>query len=355
MTRKITGTFIPETKFQFPFRIILSGSSGSGKTHFAEQLLKKRDLFEECTKYIVYYYPCYLSQAPVSWEESVSIPISYRIGLPTKEELMQLPSNSCVVIDDSYDEAIKSSAIDHLFRVISGKRKISVVIMTQNNFTKGKYGREIRNSCNFAVLFRNCCDTSINETVCRMAGLSKAYLAASNDTENLQYPYYFIDQSQRGQLSSFRLFTNIFSRFKISWSTVGMKGYIINASDFESYFTIISTKNKFEATQNRHEDKNAKISSGDSPSEKTYSEKPQNSAINWSDSSESDEENGSSTESEGHDEYEREIERIKPPTVCREKPRNEQSENPRPKKKVFRTKFSEGHTTDKKRPRIESK
>ena len=34
-----------ETKFKAPFRMILSGSSGAGKTHFAGKLLKS-DLFD---------------------------------------------------------------------------------------------------------------------------------------------------------------------------------------------------------------------------------------------------------------------------------------------------------------------
>ena len=112
---------------------------------------------------------------------------------------MLLERNSCVVIDDSFDEALKSSAIDHLFRVISGKRNICVMIMTQNNFSKGKYGREIRNSCNFSVLFRNCCDVSINENIARMAGMKKAYDSAYIDLQGQKYPYMLLDQSQKGQ------------------------------------------------------------------------------------------------------------------------------------------------------------
>ena len=42
---------------------------------------------------------------------------------------MKLQKNSCVVLDDSFDKALKSSAIDHLFRVISGKKNICVIII----------------------------------------------------------------------------------------------------------------------------------------------------------------------------------------------------------------------------------
>ena len=247
MTRSINGTVIPDTRFCFPFRIILAGSSESGKTRFAGELLKRKDIFVENPNSVTYYYPCYLDQAPVNWHNLLSIPVNYQIGLPTKEDLIKLPKRSCVVIDDSYDSAIKSSAVDHLFRVISGKKQISVIIMTQNNFSKGKYGREIRNSCNFAVLFRNCCDASINENVARMAGLKKAYDAASLDLEGQMYPHMVLDQSQKGQLSPFRLFTNIFDKYKIAYSVHGMKGYVIGAPDFESVYNVISESKNFTA------------------------------------------------------------------------------------------------------------
>ena len=250
MTRAVEGRIINKT-FSFPFRMILAGSSGAGKTFFAGELLKRSNLFEESVTAVHYYFPCYLPEAPVTWHKILNIPVSYHVGLPTKTDLMQLERNSCVVIDDSFDEALKSSAIDHLFRVISGKRNICVMIMSQNNFSKGKYGREIRNSCNFSVLFRNCCDVSINENIARMAGMKKAYDSAFLDLQGQKYPYMLLDQSQKGQLSPFRLHTNIFDRFPISYSVDGMKAYVIGAQDFELFFNVFSKKDKFTANERR--------------------------------------------------------------------------------------------------------
>ena len=247
MTRAVKGQII-DKKFSFPFRMILAGSSGAGKTYFAGQLLKN-NFFEENISSVHYYFPCYLTEAPVNWHKTLCKPVSYHVGLPTKSDLMLLERNSCVVIDDSFDEALKSSAIDHLFRVISGKRNICVMIMTQNNFSKGKYGREIRNSCNFSVLFRNCCDVSINENIARMAGMKKAYDSAYIDLQGQKYPYMLLDQSQKGQLSPYRLYTNIFDRFPVCYSVDGMKAYVIGAQDFELFFDIFTEKDKFSANE----------------------------------------------------------------------------------------------------------
>ena len=250
MTRALKGHILQDSRFTFPFRMILAGSSESGKTYFAGRLLEKPNLFEDKISAVFYYYPCYLSEAPVTWHKTLDIPVSYHIGLPSMKELANLPKQSCVVIDDSFDEAIKSPAIDHLFRVISGKKKICVMIMTQNNFTKGKYGREIRNSCNYSVLFRNCCDVSINANIARMVGLKHAFCSASLEVEGSKYPYFFLDQSQKGQLTQFRLYTDIFSKNMVTWSLDGMKAYVVGAQDFELFFKVISEGRKFTAKEN---------------------------------------------------------------------------------------------------------
>ena len=250
MPRFLKGNILENTLFTFPWRMILSGSSESGKTFFAKKLLEKQNIFHETVSSVLYCFPCFIETTPVNWHAELTIPVSYQIGLPSKKQLLALPTNSCVVLDDLYDEAIKSEAIDHLFRVISGKKRLCVMIMTQNNFTKGKYGRDIRNSCNFTVLFRNCCDSNINKRVTAMAGLRMAFEAAENDYQGNKYPYIFIDQSQQGQISSFRLYTDIFNRFKIVWSVTGMKGYVITESDFLSVYSVLENAAEFSAVEN---------------------------------------------------------------------------------------------------------
>ena len=74
----------------------------------------------------------------------LTIQVTYQIGIPSKADFISLPKKSCVVIDDRFDKAIKSSSIYNLFRVISGKRQISEMIMTQNNLTQIiKFVREL--------------------------------------------------------------------------------------------------------------------------------------------------------------------------------------------------------------------
>ena len=235
--------FKEKTKFISPFRVILSGSSGAGKTYFAENLIRA-NLFEEAINFIYYFHPCYLDEAPVDWHESMTLPVSYQTGLPTIEQLTSMPEKSLVILDDLMDKCVLSEAIDHLFRVISGKRKISVMIMTQNYFINGRFSRNIRNSCNYSVLMRNCCDATINSRAARAMNLSKAVTVAELSNSEKEFPYLFIDQTQKGQVSGYQIYTDIFGMYMKCFSNAGMPAYIVPEKDFLAVFEILQRKNR---------------------------------------------------------------------------------------------------------------
>ena len=101
-----------------------------------------------------YCHPDYLSTRPVSWHDELCVPVYYQSNLPTLSELCSLEPYTCLVLDDLYEECINSKAIDYLFRVLSGKRNISVIIMTQRYFSNGKFGMNIlwqKMSCSNSV------------------------------------------------------------------------------------------------------------------------------------------------------------------------------------------------------------
>jgi hypothetical protein len=114
----------------------------------------------------------------VDWHESMSVPVSYQTGLPTMELLTSMPTNSVIALDDLMKKCNESETIDQVFRVLSGKKKISVMLITQNYFGQGPYSRNIRSSCNYSVLMRNCCDATINRRAAKVMGLTKAFYLA---------------------------------------------------------------------------------------------------------------------------------------------------------------------------------
>ena len=245
---------INDQRFEFPFRMFISGSSQSGKTTFAGKILAS-NLFREKISSVLYYHPDYLDNVPVKWHNTLSIPVCYKSGQPTMDELTSLEENTCVVLDDIYEECIHSKPIDYLFRVLSGKKKISVMIMSQRYFTKGRFAMTVRNNVNFTVLMRNT-DARINKQIVRVLNVEKEFEKVS--AKNQKYPYVFIDTSPSALESGYRVYDDIFSSYKRVISDDGMRGYVISEKQFERFFKVINSttatvKNENQAEISREE------------------------------------------------------------------------------------------------------
>ena len=241
MPLSIKYTILENKLFDYPFRMIISGSSQSGKTTFTEKLLANQHIFQKPVRRIVYCHPDYFSQRPVEWHTVLKIPVVYQAGLPSLNELCELESDTCVVLDDLYEESINSPAIDYLFRVLSGKKRINVIILSQRFYACGRFALNIRNNSNFLVMMRNV-DAKLNNRIASMLCLKKPIEQAIKDTfEQNYYPYIFVDSSPRAQVSSIRCYTNIFNHIQIAYHSNGMKAYILSENDFLSQFTVINS------------------------------------------------------------------------------------------------------------------
>jgi len=236
MPLTIKHQIIESIKFDYPFRIFISGSSQSGKTYFARELLKNINIFDHAVQRVKYYHPDFLTERPVNWHESLDLPISYQSGLPTMDELCNVAPHTCLVIDDLYEECINSKAIDYLFRVLSGKRNLCVMIMSQRYFAQGRFAMNIRNNCNFTVLMRNV-DSRVNTNIARLIDVEAAASIAMNSIySNNYYPYLFIDSTPRGQVTQYRCYISVFGPVKVAFDQRGMKGYIISERDYLDNF-----------------------------------------------------------------------------------------------------------------------
>ena len=244
LTREVEK--INNVHFFKPMRAIFSGSSQSGKTHLIGRILQMQEIiFGDKFAEIKYFYPEYLDECPVDWHKFLDTPISYESGFPNKEDILKMQPNSLLVIDDNMKKIVQSELMRQFFNVISGKKNISIIAVTQNYFTQGSFSRDIRNSSNYVCLFRNCADAKLNLRVSRAFGLEKAYDAAEKEIfQNNVYPYVFIDQTQRAQLSGYRLYINILDRIKVAFNLSGMKGYILSERDFLKVYTVINEKLK---------------------------------------------------------------------------------------------------------------
>jgi hypothetical protein len=102
------------------------------------------------------------------WQEKyellkyLTIPIEFNQGLIKPEEFD--PSiNNLLILDDLMQSCKDSMEIYNLFSVDSHHRNISVFLVSQNIFTKGKCTRDLNLNSSYVILFKNLRDqTQIN-------------------------------------------------------------------------------------------------------------------------------------------------------------------------------------------------
>ena len=243
------------SSFQFApiFRVFISGCSASGKTFFAHQLLKSNLI-----KYdrVYYFHPdCTL----------ISQTVLYHPGIPALEELLEIPEYSVLVFDDLMTQCCEAKQIDYLFRVLSSKRKLNVIIMTQRYFSNGRNGLSIRNSSNYHVLLRNA-DARTNQLVANSMQLKTEITKAQAENKSRLYPYIFIDRTNEARVNNLQIYTNLFSTHK-EVIIGSMKYYLISESDFNQQYHCVGDN-----LAKLNEDKTNKLSSPGS-SAKSCSEK----------------------------------------------------------------------------------
>ena len=105
---QINGEILDEPLVQTPFRMIVSGSTGVGKTHFCRKFLSSKFVTKP-TK-IYYFYNDFYETSPEIWRIK-GIPFSPFPGLPTMDFFRSIEQGSVVVIDDQYKNCIKSKGI----------------------------------------------------------------------------------------------------------------------------------------------------------------------------------------------------------------------------------------------------
>ena len=202
-------TKLIETNYPEIWRIFISGSSSAGKTYFAKQLLASK-LFD--VKRIYYFHPDIQENFPIDWCNDFNTEIVCQAGLPTLDDINQMPKHSVIVLDDLFTEVAKSELMSYLFRVLSSKKKLHVIVMTQRYYAEGAKGLNIRNCSNYHVLMNNA-DARTNMRVAFSMGLDKDIRAAIKFNEKKLYPYIVIDQTNFARVNGLQVYVDILDKF----------------------------------------------------------------------------------------------------------------------------------------------
>ena len=215
-------------------RLYISGSSGSGKTYFIANFLKSQQ-FEFSRVY--YFHPDFHECTPINWHTFLPQDVIYRSDVPTVESIKEMKPFSVIVLDDIFDKVESSYDIDYLFRVLSGKLKLHVIVMSQRYFSNGKYSINLRNCCDYHVLMRNS-DLATTKRIGRTLGHEQEILQALKLTEDKLYPYIFVDKTHLARVNKIQVYIDIFSPIKVVVYG-SMKYYLLNEKDFTSTYKII--------------------------------------------------------------------------------------------------------------------
>ena len=225
---------IPDLSFNPVFRVYISGSSESGKTHFAKELIQRR-LFDVSRVY--YFHPDFHEDNPTDWQETLDVPVLFSGEFPTTQDFLTMPENSCIVLDDIANQCVASKSIDYLFRVLSGKRNLHVILMTQRYFLHDRHAISIRNSSNYHVLMRNC-DMSNVTQIARSLGLKAEILTATKFNQTKEYPYIFIDRTNKARARQTELYIDVLSDIFVIIRG-SMKYFLLSETDFNRSYNII--------------------------------------------------------------------------------------------------------------------
>ena len=232
----VTGREILDSKLVKPFRLIIGGGSGTGKTTILKRLINECH-FESPFDHIVYVYPDYLDESPSYFDQIVE----YRPGLGDLSYFSHLPKNSLIIFDDMMHECGNSDEIMKLFSVIARKRNLSVIFVVQNIFDKSKQMRNIRINATGFILFNFYSANDITHRLIRDVGLKNVLpKRLLDDIYAKPFSYIYLDLHPKSQSRFESVRSNIFDKY---FSIFNKMEYIaIPKSEFIKHFKIIEAQ-----------------------------------------------------------------------------------------------------------------
>ena len=181
--------------FQHPFRAFVPGHSCCGKTELTKNILQNLNTLVD--KQIDRIVLCYNE-----WQDKYEIlkymerPIEFVQGTININDFDN-SINNLIILDDLMSKCKESSDILDLFTIKSHHRNISVFLVTQNIFIKGKWTRDLNLNSSYMIIFRNIRDVTQISTLARQMfpGKTKDFLRVFDDATSADddHGYVFLD------------------------------------------------------------------------------------------------------------------------------------------------------------------
>lgn len=183
--------------FVHPFTCLIAGPTGSGNTTVIKKILaNSNELVDKPINRIIY---CYARWQSNYDELKEKIPfIEFNHGL-YDIDLINEKVNNMIILDDLTHLCEKDESVLNLFTTDSHQKNISVFLLTQNLFSRGKYFRTISLNSHYIILTNNPRDRlQIMSLAKQMFPNKSKYLVETyyDATSMGKYGYLFVDLTQ---------------------------------------------------------------------------------------------------------------------------------------------------------------
>ena len=234
--RVVFGREVVDSKLEKPFRLIIGGGSGCGKTTILKEIVDKSHFSSPFDK-IVYCYPDYLEEIPIEFDQIVE----YHAGICDATYFSSLPKNTLLLFDDMMTECGKSDEIMKLFSVIARKKNISIIFLVQNIYDQSRQFRNIRLNATSFILFKFFAANDVNNRILRDIGADQLVPKSLLDkvySKNFGYIFVNFHPNRHSEFETIR--TNIFEPF---FKILNKMEYIaIPKAEFIKHFKILEAK-----------------------------------------------------------------------------------------------------------------
>ena len=172
--------------FFSPTTIIIFGPSGSGKTTFVFRLIEnKAKMFKIEPEKIYYFYTVW---QPL-FETILNKNIIFLQGVPDSSN----DKHNLIILDDMQIKAMNDPYIANLFSRESHHRNLTVILLLQNLFHQGKYGRDVSLNSHYFILFKNIRDTNQIKVLGNQLGIKNRLENAHKDVIQESHSYLLLD------------------------------------------------------------------------------------------------------------------------------------------------------------------
>ena len=110
---QINGEILDTQLVNAPYRMIISGSTGVGKTQFCKSFLTSP--FVSRPSKIYYFYNDFYESCPEIWKIK-KVPFSPFPGLPSIDFFRDIEPNSVIIIDDQFRNCIRSKGLSNKYK-----------------------------------------------------------------------------------------------------------------------------------------------------------------------------------------------------------------------------------------------